>query len=255
MRGLAGQVVVVAGGARSIGAASARRLADEGARVVVGDLDIAGAEQTAHAIEKAGGDAIAVRYDQADEASVGRLIAQAVGHYGALNGLHANAADTRLEIIGRDVDLLEMNVAVWEQTLRVNLVGYAVAIRQALTHLLAAGGGGIVCTSSDASSVGEPTRPAYAAAKAGVNALVRHVASRWGKEGIRANAICPLALTEAVRVNLPQDFLNGVLAETRSPRLGEPADIAPAVAYLLSDDGAYVNGQVWSVNGGAHLRG
>ena len=255
MRGLTERVIVVAGGARAIGAASAQRLAEEGARVVVGDIDVASAERTAHAIEKAGGAAIAVQYDQADEQSVARLIAQAVDHFGGLHGLHANAADTRSEIIGRDLDLLEMDVAVWERTLRVDLIGYAIAIRAALPHFLAAGGGAIVCTSSDASDVGEPTRPAYAAAKAGINALVRHVASRWGKEAIRANAICPLALTDASKATVGQNFLDQALQATRSPRLSEPVDIAPAVAFLLSGDSWYVNGQIWSVNGGGYLRG
>jgi NAD(P)-dependent dehydrogenase (short-subunit alcohol dehydrogenase family) len=249
MRGLNDRIVVVAGAATGIGAASAGRLAEEGAKVVVGDINLAGAEETAHAIESAGGTAIAVHYDQADDSSVAKLIAHAVDHFGGLHGLHANAAD------GRDTDLLDMDIAVWERTLRVDLIGYAVAIREALPHLLAAGGGGIVCTSSDACSIGEPTRPAYAAAKAGVNALIRHVASRWGKEGIRANAIAPgMVLTETAKREVGQDFLDEMRAAHRSPRLGEPTDIAAAVAYLLSDDGEWVNGQVWSVDGGVYLR-
>ncbi len=253
MRGLDGRVIVVAGAARSIGAACARRLANDGARVVVGDINIAGADQTAHEIEKAGGTAIAVQYDQGDERSVARLIARANEHFGGINGLHANAVDT--DMLASDLDLLEMDAAVWEKTLRVGLVGYAFMIREVLPHLLAAGGGGIVCTSSDSSHAGEPTRPAYAAAKAGVNTLVRHVASRWGRDGIRANAICPFAVTEIVRVHLDQSFLDKALEEGRSPRLGEPDDIASAVAFLLSAEGSYVNGQVWSVNGGMYLRG
>jgi NAD(P)-dependent dehydrogenase (short-subunit alcohol dehydrogenase family) len=255
MRGLSDRVVIVAGAATGIGAASATRLAEEGAAVVVGDINAAGAEDTAQRIRAAGGTAVAVEYDQSDDASIGDLVGQALERYERLDGLHANAADLRPEIIGGDVELTDMDPALWERTLRVNLIGYAVLIRHALPHLLDNGGGGIVCTSSDASSIGEPTRPAYAASKAGVNALIRHVASRWGKEGIRCNAVAPgLVLSETARASLDEDFMTQMRDAHRSPRLGQPGDIAGAVAYLLSDDGAWINGQVWSVNGGVFLR-
>jgi NAD(P)-dependent dehydrogenase (short-subunit alcohol dehydrogenase family) len=254
MRGLSDRVVIVAGAATGIGAASATRLAEEGAKVVVGDIDAAGAEDTAQRVRAAGGTAAAIEYDQSDDASIADLVTQALAQFGRLDGLHANAADLRQEIIGGDLELADMDTALWERTLRVNLIGYAVLIRHVLPHLLD-GGGGIVCTSSDASSIGEPTRPAYAASKAGVNALCRHVASRWGKEGIRCNAIAPgLVLSETAQASLDEDFMTQMREAHRSPRLGQPEDIAGAVAYLLSDDGAWINGQVWSVNGGIFLR-
>jgi NAD(P)-dependent dehydrogenase (short-subunit alcohol dehydrogenase family) len=252
VRGLDGRVIVVAGAARSIGRACAQRLGEEGAKVVVGDINLEGAEGTASSIVDAGGTAIAVQYDQSDEASVDNLIKSAVDHFGSLDGLHANAVDT--EVVGRDLEVSQMDVAVWERTLRVGLIGYATAIRSALPHLLARGGGPILCTSSDAEHAGEPTLPAYAAAKAGVCSLVRHTASRWGREGIRANAICPFAVTDIVREHVTPEFLERSLSEGRYPRLGEPSDIAGAAAFLLSDDGAYANGQVFSINGGMYLR-
>jgi NAD(P)-dependent dehydrogenase (short-subunit alcohol dehydrogenase family) len=112
-----------------------------------------------------------------------------------------------------------------------------------------------VYTSSAASFVGEPERPAYAAAKSGVNALMRHVASRFGKHHIRANAIAPgLIVSDRMREVMPQALLDGTLKGTRSWRLGHPTDIAAMVAFLLSDDGEWVNGQVISVDGGVTLR-
>ena len=252
MRGLADKVIVAAGAGGGIGAAAARRLADEGARVVVGDVDLDGATATADAIKQDGGQAVAVGYDQGDEASVAALIAQAVDRYGRLDGLFANAANAG--IVPRDTDLLAIDLEIWERSLRIDLTGCVLLIRHALPHLLSAGGGAILCTSSDAGDMGEPERPAYAAAKAGVNAVVRHVASRWGKEGIRANAMCPFAMSASVRSNLDEAFLAQIREETPSTHLAEPAEMVGLVAFLLSEDAEYVNGQIWSINGGHYLR-
>lgn len=253
MRGLAGQVVLVAGAAGGIGAASAARLAEEGASVAVADLDLERARATAAAI---GGKATAFGYDQADEDSIAVLLRDVTVHFGRLNGLHANAADLSPQVVGADRQLLKMEVRVWERTLKVNLIGYAVLIRESLPHLLEAGGGAIVCTTSDGSELGQVSQPAYAASKAGINALVRHTASRWGRERIRANAVSPgVVLSEAAKAAQSAETLASYLEGTRSDRLGEPGDIGAAVAYLLSDDAAWVNGQVWSVNGGLVLRG
>lgn len=257
MNRLSGKVVIVAGAATGIGLATAHRLATEGARVAVGDIDASGAEEAAQQIRDAGGEAIAIAYDQACEASTDSLIKQAVGHFGHLDGLHANAADLRQEIFGRDIDILQMDVAIWERTLRVNLIGYATLIRSALPHLLENGGGSIVCTTTTTSSppIGRDEAPvAYSSSKAGVNAMCRHVASRWGQEGIRCNAVAPgVVLTEKAKEVMPQQFIDELKAGLRSTRLGVPTDIAATVAFLLSDDGAWVNGQVLGVNGGAYL--
>lgn len=120
-------------------------------------------------------------------------------------------------------------------------------------HLLGQGGGVIVNTSSKAAWIGEPTRPAYAASKAGINALTRHIASRWGKDGIRCNTVAPgLVLSESLAQNIDEHLRVMALQNARSPRLGEPTDLAGAVAFLFSDDAA--NGQVWSICGGMSLR-
>lgn len=253
MRGLTGRVIVAAGAATGIGAAAAHRLGEEGAQVVVGDINLEGAEATAAAIRANGGEAIAIHYDQGDAVSVAGLVTQVVDRYGRLDGLLANAVD--VQAARRDSDLLDIALEDWERTIRVGLTGYAYLIRSSLPHMLAAGGGAIVCTSSDASTIGEPVRPAYAAAKSGVNALVRHVASRWGKEGIRANAVCPFAMTESVKASMDQSVLDGWLAAGRSTHLGTPEEMAGVIALLLSDDASFVNGQIWSVNGGFALRG
>jgi NAD(P)-dependent dehydrogenase (short-subunit alcohol dehydrogenase family) len=121
--------------------------------------------------------------------------------------------------------------------------------------MLERGGGAIVYTSSGAAFIGEAERPSYAMAKAGIHALMRHVASRWGKAGIRANVVAPgFVLTENNLKTMPEQLKVLALGKTRSTRTGKPEDIAAMACLLLSDDGEWINGQVISVDGGATMR-
>ncbi len=252
MKNLQDKVILIGGGATGIGAETAHRLCAEGARVAIGDLNLEGARETAQACVDAGGDAVAFHYDQADESSINALAQQAVDHFGQLNGVFANAAD--LKTVLEDGDMLSNDIGIWERTLQVNVTGTAMIVRATLPHLLAAGGGPIVCTSSGASTIGEAERPAYAASKAGVNAICRHVASRWGKEGIRCNSIAPgLVVTPQLADQMPPEVLEQWLKGVPAPRHGTAEDIAATVAFLLSDDGEWVNGQTWHVNGGVYF--
>jgi NAD(P)-dependent dehydrogenase (short-subunit alcohol dehydrogenase family) len=252
MRGLTGKVVVVAGGAGGIGTATSIRLAEEGAAVVVGDVDADAARAVAVQITEAGGRAVDIAFDITDEDAVMRLIATAVDEFGGLDLLHCNAAALDPETILQDTDVETVSLDIFDRTIAVNLRGHVLCTRHALPQLVERGGGAIVYTASAAAFVGEPERPSYAIAKSGLTALTRHVASRWGKEGIRANAVAPgLILTPAVRAGTMADR---VLARVPHTRLGEPADIAAAVAFLMSDDAAWINGQVLSVDGGSTMR-
>ncbi|WP_326950162.1 SDR family oxidoreductase [Amycolatopsis sp. NBC_01307] len=254
MRGLPGKSIVIAGGASGIGAATAVRLAEEGARVVVGDINVDGARATVESITASGGDAVAVEFDLADETSIERLIRSALDRTGRLDGVFNVGADLTPATLGNDVALDGMDAAIWRRTFEVNLIGFARSCRLAIPHLLAAGGGAIVNTSSAAAFVGEAVRPAYAASKAGVNALTRHIASRWGKEGIRCNGVSPgMVLSETALATMSEEFRAAGLAGNRSTRLGRPADLAAAAAFLLSDDAEWVNGQTWSIDGGGSL--
>lgn len=249
MKNLREKTVLVCGGATGIGAATVRRLAAEGARVGIGDLNIEGATALAEELRGEGAQVSAWAYDQADEGSINALVASALGEFGALDGLFANVAD--LGVIFSDADLISNDLDIWRRTLEVNVVGTVALMRAVLPGMLERGRGALVLTSSDAGVIGEPERPAYAASKAGVNSLCRHVASKWGKKGIRCNVVSPgFVLTEQLEANMPQEMLDQMLRGARSPRHGAPTDIAGAVAYLLSDDAEWVNGQVWRVNGG-----
>lgn len=255
MRGLEGKVAVVAGGAGGIGTATSRRLGEEGVSVVVGDLNAEAAREVAATITAAGGTAVGVGVDISDEVMVQAMVALAVDTYGGLDILHANAADLSAATLGRDTNALDIELDAFDRTMAVNLRGHLLCTRAALPHLLERGGGALIYTSSGAAFMGEPQRPSYAMAKSGINALVRHVASKWGRKHIRANAVAPgLVLTEGPRSVLSEEFMTMALRGTRSWRLGEPEDIAAMVAFLASSDGEWINGQVLSVDGGASLR-
>ncbi len=253
MRRLEGKVLIVVGGASGIGAATAERLAAEGAVVMIGDINTVMAQALAARLSASGAAVTAQHCDIVDEASVSRLVADTVARYGGLDGIHINAAD--MQAILSDTDALSVDLEVFDRTLAVNLRGHLLCTRHAIPALLQRGGGAIVYTSSGAADMGEPTRVSYAVSKSGLQALMRHVASRWGKDGIRANAIAPgLVITEQLRDHFPEQLRAATLAITRSPRLGTSEDIAAMVAMLMADDGAWINGQTLGVDGGAMLR-
>lgn len=253
-RGLSGKVAVVAGGASGIGAATAKRLGAEGCRVVVGDPTDGGGRQTADDITAAGGAATPVTFDLAEPDSVRALFDTALASYGAVDLLFNVGAD--MNTLRGDTDVVDIDLQIWDRTMTVVLRGYLLTMKHAIPHMLARGGGAIVNMSSAAAFQGEPARPAYATAKAGIGALTRHVASRWGKEGIRCNAVAPgFTATEAIR-SAPQwpELEAAALRRVRSTRVGETTDIAALVAFLMSDEGAWINGQVLNIDGGTVLR-
>jgi NAD(P)-dependent dehydrogenase (short-subunit alcohol dehydrogenase family) len=222
----------------------------------VGDINGEAAQEVAERIRARGGRAISCQTDISEEDGVRDLISRAVAEFGGLDVLHANAADLSPENIGRDSDAVDIPLEVFDRTIHVNARGHLLCARHAIPELLKRGGGSVIFTSSGSSFTSEAQRVAYAMAKAGVNALVRHIANRWGKEGIRANAIAPgLVRTEKnFEILEGQGVLAAVLSSMRSPRVGQPADIGAMVAFLASDDGEWITGQVIAVDGGSTMR-
>ncbi len=246
------KVIVIAGGATGIGAATAHQLAAAGAHVVVGDINEEGGRATVASI---GGDARFVAFDISDEESVEHLMASTVEAFGRLDGLFSNAADLSANVLNRDTNIVDMDVATWRKTLDVDLTGFFFTARHAIPRLLERGGGPIVVTSSAAAFYTEHVRAAYATAKAGLGALVRHIAVRWGKQGIRCNAVAPgVVLSEQLRPNVPEAHIEAFLAMHRLDRLGIPDDIASTVLFLLSEESTWITGQIVSVDGGMVMR-
>lgn len=267
MRGLQDKVIVVAAGGTgatdgtshgaSIGGATARRLAQEGALVVVGDLDGGAAERTVQLIEGDGGKAVAHRFDAGEDEQIKSLMDRAVEVYGGIDGVHYNAMDMSRATLGVDGehDLLTLPLEAWHRTLDVGLTGMLLAARYSIPRMLERGGGSFVATVSGAVYAGEPIRVAYATTKTGMTAVVRHIASRWGREGIRANAVAPgMVPGQEMLDNLPEEGKARMLKMARSHRIGKADDIAAMVTFLLSDDGSWVTGQVISVDGGNTMR-
>ena len=258
MERLAGKVVLVAGGATGIGAVTAKRLAEEGAAVVIGDVAVEAATATADALVADGHRVRAVPMDLLDEDSVRDAVAAAVSEFGGLDLLDNNAADTSPAAMTGDLDVVTTDLALWDRILDVNLRGFVLTCRHAIPAMLDRGGGAIVNIASGSGIAGEPDHVAYGCSKAGVIQLARHLAARWGKEGIRANAIAPgLIVTDKVARLGPlfDGFAATIDARTCVTRLGRPEDIAATVAFLLSDDAAYITGQLLQVDGGMFVRG
>lgn len=246
---LRGKRIIVIGSASGIGAATVRRLVEEGARVCAADINLAGVEKLATEL---GDSVVAVHVDITDEASVNAAVEKAVEGLGGLDGAHVNAADLR--VIHRDSDAVDLDLAVFDQTIAVNLRGHLLCARAAIPHLLANKGGAIVFTSSGSARGGEPQRPCYAMSKGGLEALSRHIASRWGREGITSNILAPgFTMTQEMQAGgqVPQEVIDHFLKNGRSFRLGQSEDQAAVAALLLSDDARWINGQVINVNGGS----
>lgn len=248
MRGLSDKVVIVAGGATGIGAATAQRLGEEGARVLVGDLNGDGARDTAGKITGAGGQAEPFEFDISDEQSCAALVAAAKDHWGRVDGLFNVAADLSQNTLGRDADIVSTPLEVIERTLDVNLMGFVYTVRAAIPAMLESGGGSIVNTTSGVVR-GVPNFGAYVMSKGAIISLSRHIATRWGKELIRCNAIDPgVTLTQNQLDSNPEELRAMLLPIVKAPNFGEPEDIAAGVSFLLSDDARWINGQTYVIS-------
>jgi NAD(P)-dependent dehydrogenase (short-subunit alcohol dehydrogenase family) len=246
------KIAIVTGGGSGIGRATAMLLASEGAAVTVADIADAAATSVVAEIEAAGGRARAQVTDVADAHAVAAMVADTVQAFGGLDVLHNNAA--ALDQNRVDQDVVTMDLDTWDRVMKVNLTGPMLGCRFAIPHMLERGRGSIVNTASAAAFYGSHSLAAYGTSKAGVVALTRYVATAYGERGIRCNAVAP----GVVVAQAAQEALGGPMGDRLRRystshlvgRLGYPEEIAAAVAYLASDDAAFVTGEILRIDGG-----
>ena len=244
------RVAIVTGAARGIGAAIALRLAADGHAVAVVDLDEASTSETVDAIRAAGGRATGIGADVADETLVAAAVERTVAELGTPTILVNNAG------ILRDNLLFKMTADDWDAVLGVHLRGAFLMTKAVQAHMVEAGWGRIVNLSST-SALGNRGQANYAAAKAGMQGFTKTLAIELGRFGVTANAIAPgfivteMTASTARRVGMePDEFFALMAKEIPVGRAGEPADIAAAAAFFVSEEASFTNGQVLYVAGG-----
>ena len=243
----------MSGGASDIGRATALRLASEGAAVAVGDVSLDGAASVAEEVTAAGGQALGLVCDVRREESVADLVRAAAETFGGVDCVDHNAAWSHPRL---DSDATGVEIGVWDRTIEITTRGALLLARQAIPYMAERGGGSIVTISSGTSTIGESVRVAYGVSKAALNQLTRHLAVRYGRDGIRANAIAPgFILTATAAANVPDDVQQRLADANPLRRLGTPDDIARVVVFLCSDASNYLNGQVLHVDGGHQIAG
>jgi NAD(P)-dependent dehydrogenase (short-subunit alcohol dehydrogenase family) len=246
--GFEGKSVIVTGGGSGIGRAAALRFVEEGAKVLVADLNQEGADQTVKAIENKGGTARAVVGDLSDQEVVDEVVATAVAAFGGLDVLVNNAG-----IMDRMSALAETDDAEWYRVIEVNLTAPFLLTRSALPHMLAAGGGAVVFTASEASLRGSAAGTAYTAAKHGVAGLTKSLAVMYRSQGIRANAIAPGATATNIEVDArARAHGPGVLGPYigLSGKVAAAEEQAAAIVFLASDAASNINGAILPVDNG-----
>ncbi len=246
---LEGKVAIVTGAASGIGRASAQLFASEGAKVVAADV-AEGVHQTVEEITATGGTATAVEADAGNEEQVKGLVETAMGGYGGLHAVYANAG-----ISGGIAPIPDITPEMFQEIIRVNLIGPFLAIKHASPVMIKQGSGSIVCTASVAGLRSNAGSIPYSASKAGVISLVQTSAYNLFGTGVRVNAVCP----GLIETGMTKPIFD--LAESRGSthklgqlnplqRYGEPIEIANMALFLASDEASYVNGQAFPVCGG-----
>jgi len=248
MDGISGSTAIVTGGGSGIGREAAVRFGEEGANVVVADVNVDGSEETAELVREAGGDATVIETDVSDPADVEAMVDAAVETYGGLDYAFNNAG-----IEGESEPAGEHPLDNWKQVIDVNLKGVYLCMRYELPAMLESGGGSIVNTSSIAGLVAFPGLSPYVASKHGVIGLTKTAAVEYSREGVRVNAISPGVIDTPMVQRSEEDdpeMMEQVTAATPIGRLGAPEEIGDAAVWLCSEDASFVTGETLVIDGG-----
>ena len=245
---LEGKVAIVTGAAGGIGMASAARLAQDGATVVLADLDLEGAKSAAGTIP--GSTALGV--DLTDVDATRDLCDQVAGQFGRIDILHNNAAIQSDAQRQKDLDVVNLDVAAWDMAMAVNVRGAMLMSKFAVPHMIAGGGGSIIHSASGFGVQGEATLTAYGASKAALIQLNRMIATQYGKQNVRSNCmVIGFVLTPMAVQSTPDVVKDILLSHHLTPELGKPEDIAHLVAFLASDESRFITGADIAIDGGA----
>lgn len=245
------KVALITGGASGIGLSAATLMAKEGAKVIIADFNLEGAKQAAENIKAQCGDAVGIFLDAGDGRSIEEAVSFTVQQYGKINVLFNNVGLTNLK---KDLDVVNIDLKEWDRLLNVNLTSVLMGSRYAIPHMIKAGGGSIINTASMAGFYGDTIRAAYGASKAGVVNLTRYIATQYGKENIRCNAVAPgLILTPSAENNMTAEVLDIFEKYNALPYHGEANDIGYTVLFLASDESKFITGQTIQVEGGHYI--
>jgi len=244
---LEGKVALVTGGAQGIGRAIALRLAQEGAKVVLSDINLEKTEETCREIESTGREALAVGGNVASAKDAEAMVNQTVEKFGRLDILVNNAGITRDQL------LLRMKEEDWDMVLAVNLKGTFNCTKAALRYLMKQKGGKIVNIASVVGEMGNAGQANYSASKAGVIGFTKSIAREYAGRNIQVNAVAPGFIDTAMTQAIPQKDREFLVKQIPLERLGTAEDIAEAVLFLVSSSADYITGQVLNVNGGMYM--
>ena len=249
---LKNKIALITGGSSGIGKAAAQLFSREGAKVVIGDINVEGGEETVRSISDAGGDAHFVRTDVSKSVEVKALINKIIEIYGRLDCAFNNAG-----ILEKITSVVDHTEETWDRTLETNLKGTWLCMKYEIPTMLQQSSGAIVNTTSTAGfMIGNKYRSAYAASKAGIVSVSKVAALEYAEYGVRVNVICPVARTpmlEKVFELHPQaeaDFIDQI----PMGRIAAPEEVAEGVLWLCSAASSFVTGHVLAVEGGTHCK-
>jgi NAD(P)-dependent dehydrogenase (short-subunit alcohol dehydrogenase family) len=238
------KVVIVTGGASGLGEATVLEFVKEGAKVAIADISDEG-QVLSEELNSQGNDTIYVRTDVSKEDEIKNLVEKTVEKYGKLDVMFANAG------INIGADIHDLDLATWQKVIDVNLTSVYLSDKYAIEQFQKQGSGGVIVNSGSIHSlVAKDALAPYSASKGGVKMLTQQVASRYSKEGIRANAIAPGYIRTPLTNTLSQEVIDELASLHPIGRLGKPIEVAKAVLFLASDDASFITGVTLPIDGG-----
>src|ERR1051325_5389044 len=234
------KVIIVTGSGRGLGLAYAQRLASEGGRIAIADIDANAGAATAEDLRKSGGDAVFLETDISSQEATERMAAAVLSRWGQIDGLVANAALAN-SVGGATYD--EITVEQWDRIMQVNVRGTWLTCRAVAPHMQKRKTGSIVTISSDTATWGSPRLLHYVTSKGAVEAFTRAMARELGGDRVRINCVAPGLLNNAATAGIPPAKREWNIQNRAIPREGTPQDIVGLVSFLLSDDASFITGQ------------